>query len=263
MYLDSQQILAVYQVVGDIEGVGAVGVLRVTHLVAVDVDIVGGLYTLEVDVDATIGVGETLVHGEGLTVHAHRVVVHRCQGGGGAGSGVTALPGHLGVGVDGVVEAEIGPAGGELKIRLPLHLVLRCDFTELEVGIHDGAADVVIQRIEILICVGLRHGVVLHHGERPVGLVRSREELDVLGGVLLEVHGTNDGVLHTVVDHGGGGEATGVLVVDAKDILIVDGTDRLACPLHVSELGLTHIGVCRSGEGWSETQIPGVCVAGV
>ena len=243
--LHRQQVLAIDQVVGDVEAVGGVGILAVAHGMAVEVDIICRLYALEVDVDpAVLGLqaGQALIQGEALAVQAHRVVVHRGQGGAGAG-GIVLLPGDLGVGVDRVVQAPGGPAGRELEAGGPVLIDLEVHLVEIRVAL-------------------LGDGVVLHHPQRPVGLVRAGEELDVRGRVLVEVDGAVKGAVHIVVDHAGGGEHTGRFPADGKDVLVIDAVGVLAGPFLAGKgrrgdrlLLLQHGDACLI--------VPGIGVAGL
>ena len=238
MYFHSQQVLAVHQVVGDVEAVGGVGVLAVTHGLAVEVHIVGSLHALEVQVDAAIHLfqsGQALIQGKGLAVHTHGVVVDRGQRSGVA-AGVVLLPGHLGIGVDGIVQTPIGPAGGQLEPAAP--------------GVIGG----VVGLVEVGVAL-LGDGVVLHHAQGPVGIVLTGEVLHVAGGLLVEVDGAVQSGIHAVVDDAGGGEHAGLLPVDCKHVLVA----VLTGPLLISKGGRGD-GVFLLQHGGGGGGVPGILV---
>ncbi len=109
VYLDSKQILAALEIIGDIEAVRAEGVLAVADLHAVDIDIICGFDAIEIEDHAAVVLGHLRRDREGLAVKADRIVIRRGIRAADAGI-VFALERHRHIRIDREVKALTGPA---------------------------------------------------------------------------------------------------------------------------------------------------------
>ena len=202
-HLQSDGVLTLGEVGGDVEVVGGEGVGGIAHLLAVDIQVVGGLHALEGD--EHIPSIPVLRHLKGGAVVAYGVVY-----GGGVGVAVAGAlevvdPGQGLVGVNGLVVLKSTVL---IAVGLPgLGHILRLE----------GVPGVVLGQIGLVYLFGLFGG--LHQGEVPV--LAGQQHVVVRS---LRTHVVQHGLL--CLQSGGGvliGDelALGPLTVDADDFALV------------------------------------------
>ena len=173
-HLQGQRVLALGEIGGDVEVVGGEAVGGVAHLMAVHIEVIGGLDALEGDED--LPAVPALGNGEGGAVVAHGVV-----GQGRLGIVVVdVVTGHAAPGVDAVgVDDLVEILEGVILVAVGLpglgHELL------LEVGLL-ALGQVLLQPAGVV--SRLRLGGILHQGEVPIGL---GEELIVAAAGLVHV----------------------------------------------------------------------------
>ena len=239
MYLHGQQVLAVHQIIRHIKAVGIEAVLAVTHFPAVDIYIVGRFHTLQIQIDPAAAGLDAFIDGEGLAVQAHRVKVHRCCRAAAGGAVVLCLPGNIGIGIDRIVKTIIFPACGKLQPVLPDTVIV------IPVLGRAFGEDLITGLVEIPVGIRIRLLRILQDGQAPVGLIRTRQLLEVGRTLPVIIPGTGNGLLHTVIQDARGGKHRGLLPVDAEHILIVDAVHRQAGVFIMGKFDIVHILIRR------------------